>query len=162
MGTLAAGGPDIVEVPPSADLEKLLAGEEGELFMNEKIDIICRSNADPHAPKAVEIHIDTGGITGPMTAPCPEFPYGKPGVAGRGGRKFHDVIPYDRPVSVPRFVFEVMAHSKTTRLVQTPHPTIPMELMQQQIHTYSYNFECVRDPNPKGQKWREKVMADRA
>ena len=130
--------------------------------MNELLTIVCRANGDPHAPKAVEIHVDTGGITGPMGAPTAEYPDGVPGKAGRGGKGVNLVFAYDKHYIIPRFIYEVMAHSKTTTLRQMPHPTKPMELVQQNVNTFSYNFECIRDPNPKGQEWREKVLADRA
>ena len=159
MNSLVQGGPDIVEAPPGADVRKLC---EDEKFLNEPIEIVCKASGDPFAPKAVEITVETGGITGPMGPPTPESPHGTPGIAGRGGKRVSYVFAYDRKYTVPRFVFEALAHAKMTSLRQSPHSTKPMEMIQRNVHTYSYNFECVRDANPKGQAWREKVLRDAA
>ena len=157
INSLTQGGPDLVELPAGAEIKKLL---DDEAFMHEIIQIRCGSTQDPHAPKAVEIGIDLGGVTGPMGPPTADYPYGTPGLASRGGKRVTYVFAYDQVYSVPRYVYEALAHAKMTRLVQTPHPTKPMEMMQQMKHSFTYNFECVHDPNPKGQAWREKVMSD--
>ena len=94
---------------------------------------------------------------GPAT---PENPNGTPGIAGRGGKKVSYVFAYDQKYRVPRFVFEALANAKTTSLRQIPHPTNPMERLQTQVHTFSYNFECVNDPaGARGQAWREYVLS---
>ncbi|CAB4145029.1 hypothetical protein UFOVP891_46 [uncultured Caudovirales phage] len=159
LNSLAQGGPDIVEVPVGKDLSKIV---EDEKFLNEPIQIRCKANGNPNAPKAVELSVHTGGVTGPMGDPTPDYPSGKPGVAGSGGKKVNFVFAYDRTYTVPRFVFEALAHSKMTTLRQMPHPTQPMTMLQKQVHEFYYNFECVNDPNPKGQAWREKVLRDAA
>ena len=156
---LAGGGPDIVVVPADAEIRKLCANEK---FMNEIIKIRLHATGDINAPKAVELSIQTGGITGAMGPATPEFPNGTPGKAGRGGKTVNYVFEYERVYPVPRFVYEALAHAKTTSLRQTPHPTRPMEMVQQNVHSFFYNFECVADPNPKGQPWREFVLAQPA
>jgi hypothetical protein len=159
LNSLAQGGPDIVTVPADTDIRKLC---EDEAFMNEMIEIVCKASGDPNAPKAVEISVQSGGITGPMGKPTAEHPSGTPGIAGRGGKLTRFVFSMDKKYTVPRFVFEALAHAKTTTLRQAPHPTIPMQMTQRNVHSYSYNFEVTRDPNPRGQAWREKVLADPA
>jgi len=159
LNSLVQGGPDIVAVQTDVDIRKLC---EDEAFMNEMIDIVCKASGDPNAPKAVEISIQSGGITGKMGKPTAEYPSGVPGVAGRGGKLTRFVFALDKKYTVPRFVFEALAHAKMTSLRQAPHPTIPMMMTQRSVHSYSYAFECTRDPNPKGQAWREKVLADPA
>lgn len=159
LNSLVGGGPDILVAPPNMDIRRLC---EDEKFMNETIEIRCKASGDPNAPKAVEISVYTGGITGPMGAPTPEFPDGVPGKAGRGGKLVTYVFSMDKKYTVPRFIFEALAHAKMTTLKQTPHPTIPIQMVQQNINSFSYNFDCVNDPNPKGQAWREKVLQDAA
>jgi hypothetical protein len=159
MATLTAGGPEIVVAPPESDIEKIVADEA---FLNEQIEIRCEANGDKNAPKAVELTINTGGVTGPMGAPTTEYPDGVPGRAGSGGKRVTYVFKYGQVYKVPRFVFEALAHSKSTTLRQIPHPSKPMEMTHVNEHTFSYNFACVRDPNPNGQAWREKVLRDAA
>jgi hypothetical protein len=158
-GLLAAGGPDIVVPPPGSDIKRLI---EDEAFMNEELIVRIGSTGDPNAPKAVEICVSTGGVTGPMGPPTNEFPDGTPGRAGRGGKTYKNVFALDTDHKIPRFVFEILAHAKTTVLRQTPHPTDPTKTTHTNSHSFSYNFSCLHDPNPKGQAWREKVLADAA
>lgn len=159
IASLTQGGPDIIEAPADLDMRKLF---ENEAFLNEKIEIRCKANGDMNAPKAVEISVQTGGITGPMGPVTPDHPEGTPGKAGRGGKLVKYVFQYDRTYPVPRFVFEALAHAKTTALRQVPSQNDPLKMMQQNINTFYYNFECVRDTNPQGQAWREKVLRDAA
>ena len=157
MNTLVDGGPDIVVAPADADFKKLC---EDEKFLNEPIVIRCKATGNNNDPKAVELMVQTGGVTGKMGAPTDEYPDGVPGRAGRGGKLHKYVFAYDRKYTVPRFIFEALANARVTTLRQTPHPTKPMEMLQQNVHTYSYNFECVSDPaGKKGEMWREQVMA---
>ena len=152
METLTAGGPDILVAPADADIRKI--GED-EKFLNEPVVIKCTRIGD-QAPKVVELTVRTGGITGPMG------PDGKPGVPGRGGKRLALTMEYDKPYTVPRFVFEALAHSKQTTLQQRPDPRNPMEMVQFLSNQFSYHVECLRDDNPKGRAWRETVLADPA
>mgnify|MGYP001569343071 CR=1 FL=1 len=153
------GGPDIVVAPPEAMLKSVI---EDEKFMNEPMEIRCLETSDPNAPKAVEIAVQTGGITGPMTKDA----HGNliPGVPSRGGKLMQFVFERGKKYTVPRFVYEALAHSKVTTLKQSPHPHNPMEILQTQHHTFFYQFECLRDSNTsaKATAWREKVLADPA
>lgn len=156
---LTQGGPEIVVPPVGADIRKVVSDEA---FLNEMIEIRCKSTGDRNAPKAVEITINTGGVTGPMGKPTEQFPDGVPGRPGAGGQRKTYVFALDKTYRVPRFVYEALAHSKMTTLSQMPHPADPMQMMHVNRSTFSYSFECVRDDNPKGQPWREKVLADAA
>lgn len=155
----AAGGPQI-EVPPvGADIKSIVQDEK---FMNEMVEIRCLETSDENAPKAVEITVQTGGITGPMRRD--EDGNLRPGVPGPGGRKHTYVFQRGKKYTVPRFVYEALAHSKVTTLRQVPHPTNPVEMMEQNHHNFFYQFEMLRDSNssPKAQAWREKVLSDPA
>lgn len=155
VGAAIQGGPDIVVVPADTILKSVI---EDEKFMHETMEIRCLETSDPNAPKAVEIAVQTGGITGPMG------PNGEPGVPSRGGQLHQYVFERGRKYTVPRFIFEALAHAKLTTLRQTPHPTQPMEILQTQHHTFFYQFECLRDSNQsaKATAWRERVLADPA
>lgn len=159
IGTAVAGGPDIVVAPPNADIKSIVQDEK---FMNELVEIRCLETSDPNAPKAVEITVQTGGITGPMRKD--ENGNMIPGVPGPGGKKHTYVFQRGLKYTVPRFVYEALAHAKMTTLKQTPHPTQPMEMLQTQTNNFFYQFEMLRDSNtsPKAQAWREKVLSDPA
>ncbi len=160
MDTLIAGGPDIIEAPADIDMRKLA---EDEAFMHEGLTIRIMEDNDANSSKAVEISVQTGGITGPMGPKTHEFPEGTPGVGGRGGKLYKYVFERGRTYqNIPRFIFEALAHAKMSTMRQVPHPTRPMEMMSTTSHRYSYNFECMHDPNPKGQAWRERVLRDHA
>jgi hypothetical protein len=153
------GGPDLVVAPPSADMKAIAANAK---FMHEMVEIRCLETSDPNAPKAVEISVTTGGITGPMRKDADGN--WLPGVPGRGGKRHTYVFERGRKYTVPRFVFEVLAHAKMTTLKQIPHPTNPMEMLQTNHNNFFYQFEMLRDSNqtPAAQAWREKVLADPA
>jgi hypothetical protein len=157
-GLLGAGGPDITVAPPGADIKKLV---EDEAFMNEELLVFIGSTGDQNAPKAVDISVATGGITGPMGPPTNEFPDGTPGRAGRGGKTFIRTLALDQKHKMPRYAFEVLAHSKIITLKQQSGVD-PSSTMHINSMGFSYNFSCLHDPNPKGQAWREKVLADPA
>ncbi|MDA8260584.1 MAG: hypothetical protein M0Z99_33955 [Betaproteobacteria bacterium] len=154
-----SGGPDIVVPPMGADLKGIV---EDTKFMNEPVEIRCLETSDPNAPKAVELTVQTGGITGPMTKD--ENGNWKPGVAGPGGKRHRYVFQRGKKYTVPRFVFEALAHAKMTTLKQIPHPSDPMQMLQTNTHNFFYQFEMLRDSNssPKAQAWREKVLQDPA
>lgn len=153
IGSLQQGGPDIVVAPSEADIRKLC---EDEAFMNEIIEIRFLESSDPNATKLVELEANTGGITGPMG------PNGEPGLPGRGGRSEKKGFIRGKVYQVKRYWWEIAAHSKVTILAQVPNPYNPIELMQVNRHMFSYPFECIRDDNPKGRAWRERVWNDPA
>ncbi len=159
INSAAAGGPDIVAVPPNADLKSLAQDAK---FMHEPVEIRILETSDSSAPKAVEITVHTGGITGPMKRD--EHGNLQPGVAGPGGKKHTYVFQRGVKYTVPRFIFEALAHAKMTTLKQVPHPTNPMEMLQTNHHNFFYQFEMLRDSNtsPKAVAWREKVLSDPA
>lgn len=159
LASLSGGGPDIIAIDPGTDIRKLC---EDEKFLHELIEIRCLATSDVNAPKAVEITVHTGGITGPMTKD--KDGNLQPGVAGRGGKKVTYVFQRDKKYTVPRFIFEALAHAKQTTLSQVPHPTNPNEILQTQRNTFFYQFELLRDSNtsPKAVAWREKVLNDPA
>ena len=153
------GGPDLVVVPADASIKDILQDEK---FMNERLEIRCLETNDPSAQPTVQITVMTGGITGPMKRD--KEGHLKPGVPGPGGQKKTYIFERGRKYIVPRFVYEALAHSKQTETRQRPHPTMPMEMLQTQHHTFSYQFECLRDsnPSPKAIAWREKMLSDPA
>lgn len=159
LGTLKEGGPDILVADRDTDLKKLMSDEA---FMHEMIKIRFLDSGDPNATKAVELKVATGGITGPMGAATADYPMGVPGKASRGGKVTQMVFARGVVYEVPRYVFEVAAHAKTSTLSQTSDPRAPMELVQTLKNSFQYGFECVYDPNPKGQAWREMVLRDPA
>lgn len=159
INSAAQGGPDLVVPPPNADLKSILRDEK---FMTELVEIQCLETSDQNAPKAVEITVQTGGVTGPMRKDADGN--WRPGVPGPGGKKHTYVFQRGKKYTVPRFVYEALAHAKITTLKQIPHPTNPMEMLQTNHNTFFYQFEMLRDPNPspKAQAWREKVLSDPA
>ena len=157
MDSLMDGGPDILVAPAEADIRALC---EDEKFLHEPIVIKCMKTGEM-SPKVVEITVRTGGITGPARHDK-ETGEMKPGVAGRGGKRVIYTMEYDKPYTIPRFVFEALAHSKRTTLHQRQDPRNPMEMIHYHAHEFSYHIECLRDDNPKGQGWRERVLADPA
>lgn len=150
---LQQGGPEIVVAPAEADIRKLC---EDEKFMHDLIQIRFIESADPNATKLVELEANIGGITGKMG------PDGEPGKPGRGGQSQKRGFIRGKVYTVERYWWEIAAHAKISTLAQIPNPANPMELMQVNRNTFSYPFECVRDDNPKGRAWREKVWADPA
>ena len=124
--------------------------------MHELIEIRFLESSDRNATKLVELEANIGGITGKMG------PDGEPGKPGRGGKSQKRGFIRGKVYRVERYWWEIAAHAKVTELVQMPHPTNPTELMQVNKHTFAYPFECVRDDNPKGRAWRERVWADPA
>jgi hypothetical protein len=156
---LVSGGPDILVPPPGSDIKKLV---EDEAFMNEMLRVRIGSTGDPNAPKAVEISVATGGITGPMGPPTAEYPDGTPGRAGRGGSEYKKVLGLDQEYHMPRFVFEVLAHAKTLTLKQNTNNGDLSRTTHMNVCGFSYNFSCTHDPNPNGQGWRERVLNDAA
>jgi hypothetical protein len=140
MDTLAQGGPEIEVVQGDKDFRKLA---EDAAFMEEMIDIRFLSSGDQNAPKLIE------GLAGTSS------PDGK-----TGGKTTYMGFQRGTVYTVPRFMFEIFAHAKISTLRQVPDPRNPVEMLQVLEHAFAYPMECVRDPNPKGAAWREKVLAD--
>ena len=140
MNTLVAGGPEIEVVQGDKDLQKLAADAA---FMEELIDIRFLSSGDRNAPKLIEVGVGTSA------------PDGK-----TGGKHTRKGFERNKVYSIPRFMFEVLAHAKVSTLRQIPDPRNPMEMLNVVDHAFFYPFEVVHDPNPKGEAWREKVLAD--
>lgn len=142
MDDLMQGGPEIEAIPAEADIKSIM---ETEQFMNEMLVIRFLDSGDPNAPKLIEIGVNTAGHDG-----------------RQGGKSTR--MGFERGVkySIPRYMFEAIAHSKRTTLEQVRDPRDPMSIMHVERHAFSYPFECLSDPNPKGQSWRDKVMSDPA
>lgn len=150
----ATGGPDIVVAPAESDIQKLA---EDEKFMHEMVDIIFFTDNSPGASRHVEMSINTGGITGKMRL-NEETGEMMPGTA-RGGKSYTRVFEREKVYTVPRFVVETMAHAKIATLKQIPVEG-RIEPMSVNTYTFAYPFNVVRDPNPAGKAWFEKVKRD--
>jgi len=140
MDVLADGGPEIEVVDGDKDLQKLA---EDAAFMEEMIDIRFLASGNVNDPKLVEVMAGTSspdGKTGKKTT--------------RMGFQRNKVY------SVPRFVFEILAHAKISTLRQVANPNGSMEPLQVLEHSFFYPFECVNDPNQKGEAWREARLND--
>ena len=141
MGVLAEGGPELEVVQGDKDIRKL---SEDAAFMEEMIDIRFHSSNNTNDPKLVEVAVGTSspdGKTGKKTT--------------RLGFQRNKVY------TVPRFVFEVLAHAKVSALKQIQDPRNPMEMLNVTEHSFFYPFECTRDPSgAKGEMWRERVLND--
>ena len=140
MDALVQGGPEIEVVKGDKDFRKVA---EDAAFMEEMIDIRFLGTGDVNAPKMVEVGVGTSS------------PDGK-----SGGKNTRKGFVRGKVYTVPRFMFEVLAHAKVTTLKQIQDPHNPMELLNVTEHSFFYPFECVHDANPKGEAWREKVLAD--
>lgn len=140
MDALVQGGPDLEVVQGDKDYQKVA---EDAAFMEEMIEIRFLGTGDVNAPKMVEVGVGTSA------------PDGK-----SGGKSTRRGFMRGKVYTVPRFMFEVLAHAKVSTLKQVQDPRNPMELLNVVEHSFFYPFECVNDPNPKGEAWREKVLAD--
>lgn len=138
MSSLMTGGPEIEAIPPEVDLKKIA---EEEAFMNDILEIRFVNTGDENAPRVIEVGVNTASRDGTQGGKSVKMGF-IPGVKYK----------------VPRYVFEVIAHAKRTTLEQTRDPQDPMKIMHVERHAFFYPFECLADPNPKGQAWRERVM----
>lgn len=154
LDVLAHGGPDIVIPEADADIKALC---EDEAFMKEPIQIRFLDDSNPNSTKAVELELNTSGITGKPTKDSDgNF---KPGVAGRGGTSQKRVFQRGKVYTVERRWWEVACHAKVTTMTQVDTPNGPVQVTR---NTFSYPFECIRDDNPKGRAWREMRWNDPA
>lgn len=159
MDALVQGGPDIEVVSADQDLKKLMSDTK---FMNEIVYVRFLDGGDPNAPRMIEVSVNTAGQTGPWRKPTEDFPDGRPGVAQGGGKAVQRGYERNKVYPMERYILEAVAHSKFTTLSQVPHPTNPNEIMQVERTSFSYPHEVVRDDNPKGAAWLEKVRSDPA
>ena len=157
MDSLVQGGPDIEVVPPGQDITKLIADVK---FMNEIVYVRFLDGGDPNAPRMIELTVNTAGTTGPMTTDGDGNE--KPGVAKSGGKSVRRGYERNRIYPMERFILEAIAHSKVTVMTQQPHPNNPNEIIQVERTSFSYPHEVVRDDNPAGAAWLEKVRRDPA
>lgn len=143
MDELVKGGADIEVVHGGKDFEKLIRTEG---FMEEIVHVRILQSGDPNAPKMCELGVGIGSMDG----------------KGAGRDKRMGLLP-GKIYPVPRFVVEVLAHSKVTALSQQQGPSgRPDDIVMVEKHSYFYPFEVVRDDNPRGRMWLEKVLADPA
>lgn len=142
LDTLAKGGSDIEVIQPGKDFQQLV---ENEAFMHDLLEVRFHETGDPNAPKMIEVGVGIAGIDGS---------------AGKDVRKAYM---RGQIYQIPRFVVEVLAHAKVTSLVQKQGPSgRPDDIVNVEKHAFYYPFEVIRDPNPKGRAWLEKVLADPA
>lgn len=142
MDALVQGGPDIEVVEADGEFQKLA---EDTKFMNETVYVRFLSTGNPNDPTMVELGVNTIGANGKSG-----------GLSVRRGYERGRVYP------MPRYLLEVAAHAKTTTLEQVPDPRNPVEKINVERHSFFYPFECVRDDNPKGRMWLDRVMNDPA
>lgn len=109
--------------------------EEAERFYNERLDIELQQTSDRNAPLFAEV-----GINGHMVW----FPRG------------------ERINNVPRRFVEALARSQD-HLFRTAHernPDVDSQMKTVRTRTTCYGFSVLRDPNPKGRAWLERVMRE--
>ena len=142
MNVLSQGGPEIEVVDGDKDFRKLA---EDAAFMEEPVVIRFHSSNNTNDPKLIEVAVGTSSPDGKTGKKTTRFGF------MRG-----------KPYVVPRFVVEVLAHAKVSTLRQIPDPQNPHnpEMLNVTEHSFFYPFEVLKDENPKGEMWREKVMAD--
>ena len=140
LATLTEGGPEIEVIGADQDIQRVI---EDAAFMNENIEIRFHEANDANAPLAVEVDVRTRSADGK-----------------KAGKQYKRVLMRGVKHVVPRFVAEALAHSKNTKLVRVDDPRDPMNVKHIQKSAFYYPFEVVRDPNPKGRAWLDKVLAD--
>lgn len=109
--------------------------EEAERFYNERLDIEINQTSDRNAPLFAEV-----GVNGHMVW----FP--------RGTRINH----------VPRKFVEALARSQdhSYRTIQEKNPDADNQMRTTRVRATAYGFSVLRDPNPKGRAWLERVMRE--
>lgn len=109
--------------------------EEAERFYNERLDIEVHQTNDKNAPLFAE-----AGVNGHMVW----FPRG---VAVRG---------------VPRKFVESLARSqdRTYKTMQVSNPNADDQMRTTTSKASCYGFSVLRDPNPRGRSWLERVMRE--
>ena len=142
LTSLANGGPQI-EVVSEGD--KQIPLYEDPAFLNETLVIRFMDTGDMNAPKMIELLVNTSGADGKS-----------------GGKSVRLAFSRGVEYKIPRYVFEVIAHAKTTTLQQVRKDNDPMNILHVERHSFFYPVEVLHDPNPKGAAWREKVLSDPA
>ena len=109
--------------------------EEGEKFYNERLDIEINHTSDRNAPPFAEV-----GINGHMVW----FPRG------------------ERINNVPRRFVEALARSQDHqyRTAHERNPDVDSQMKTLRTKTTCYGFSVLRDPNPRGRAWLERVMRE--
>lgn len=143
ISSLTQGGPDI-EIASESDKPNPKNWTD-PAFLNELIAIKFLDTGNPNDPKAVELQINTLGLKGKT-----------------GGKSLRVVFMRNVVYRVPRFIFEVVAHAKTTTLQPTQDPKDPMNTLYIEKHSFYYPCQVVADANPDGPAWCEKVLNDPA
>lgn len=104
-----------------------------EAFMHEKVVILISPPANESEPEQAQVSVNVR----------------------------HYYIPRGRPVVVPRFVVEALAHAKQENFkMNAGNSNDPTSTRPVSNHLFSYPFMVSRDDNPKGRAWLEKVMHD--
>jgi hypothetical protein len=109
--------------------------EEAEAFYNERLDIEVHQTNDKNAPLFAE-----AGVNGHMVW----FPRNT------------------RINGVPRKFVEAMARSQdvTYRTQQVSNPSADDQMKTMRSRASCYGFSVLRDPNPRGRVWLERVMRE--
>ncbi len=141
LDQLAEGGPQI-EVVRDGDFQKLA---EDTKFMNEPVQVRFLPSNDPNATKLVELGANISSRDGKS-----------------GGQSVKRGFERGKVYTIPRYLVEVAAHAKTQVLEQSTDPRDPYRIMQSLRDSFTYPFEIVSDPSPKGRAWLDHVLADPA
>ncbi len=109
--------------------------EEAEKFYNERLDIEVNQTNDKNAPPFAE-----AGVNGHMVW----FPRGV------------------RINGVPRKFVEALARSQDTtfKTQQVRDPNADNQMQTLRNRATCYGFSVLRDPNPRGRAWLERVMRE--
>ncbi|MEY3252290.1 MAG: hypothetical protein RL227_1263 [Pseudomonadota bacterium] len=109
--------------------------EEAERFYSERLDIEIHQTGDRNAPIFAEV-----GINGHMVW----FPRGQ------------------RINNVPRRFVESLARSQdhTFRSVHERNPDVDSQMKTLRTRSTAYGLSILRDPNPKGREWLERVVRE--
>lgn len=152
------GGPDLHVVGRDPDFEAVI---QTPGFYDETVHIRILDTGDVNAPRMVELGAGIGPIASdkkPIEDSDGKLINAKGlGIARRMAMMRNQIY------RVPRYVVEILAHSKVTTLTQQMGPSNrPDDIVMVERHSFFYPFEVVRDDNPRGRMWLEKVLADPA
>lgn len=131
--TMGAGYEEIDVVEGYSDAE-LRKIMEDESFMNEPVTVRIATTTDKNAP-----------------------PMAMPQVNGVNQPIFRGV-----PTTVKRKYVEALARARETSYQQQADPNSPDKIDMVPTTVLSFPFEILRDNNPKGRAWLEKVLAEPA
>jgi hypothetical protein len=143
MDELVRGGSDIEVVTADKDLVRVM---KEAAFFEEILKIRFHETTDENAPRLVELGVGISPMKG-----------------GKGGKDVRRAFERGKIYDVPRYIVEAAAHAKISALRQKPGPSgRPDDIVNEIKNSFSYPFEVLHDPNPKGRAWLEKVLADPA